>query len=298
METQMLLYSAIISLLIGMIFGVIDNVKKNEQTLFSKIFRIAEKSLIYGILGFALTTTISIIGSVGKVDETLNLLDKSLKESDKYYKASESINKIESQTIQRLFNEGLTKITKQLDDISLKKLYVPRDGIWNVWTSLISSASKEILATNLEDWEHANQDETGLRLQKEAINNGVSIKRIFIYYEEGEKHINGLYNFANKQINVGIQVKFILQKKIETNSSIQDDLRNLERMLDIVITDKQSILLTEVEPTTGIMRWSYLIYEKEKIESGVRIWERIWNNALSLTDFKQKYSDVLNDLQD
>jgi len=293
MNTMLLLSSAIISLLIGVIFGVIDNTKKNEQTPFSKTFHIAEKSLIYGILGLALTTTISIIVSMGKVDDTLTLLDKSLKESDKYYKARESINHIESQTMQKLFDDGLTIITKQLDDISLKKLYVPRERIWKVWGSLISNAQKEILATNLEDWKHASQDKTGLILQQNAIKNGVSIKRILIYNEEGEEQINGLYNFANMQISAGVQVKFILRKELETNFSVQDDLRDLQEILDIVITDKQSILLSEVEPTTNTMRWSYLIYEKEKIESGIRFWERAWNNALSLTDFKQKYSDII-----
>jgi hypothetical protein len=293
---MLLLFSAVISLLIGVIFSVIDNTAKNEHTSFSKIFRIAEKSLVYGILGLALTTTISVIATMSKVDDTLTLLDKSLKESNKYYKARESIIQIESQTIQKLFNDGLVRITKQLDDISLRKLYVPREGIWNVWESLISTATKEVLATNLvsqKDWKHVSQDGTGLERQKEAINKGISIKRVFIYDEEREDHITGLYNLAKIQINAGVQVKFILRKDIETNSSVQDDLRDLQRILDVVITDKQSILLTEIEPVTYTMRWSYLIYEKEKIESGVHFWGRAWNNALSLTDFEQKYSEIL-----
>jgi hypothetical protein len=298
MNFTILFASAIISLLIGIIFGIIDNAK-NEQSRFSKIFRIAEKSLVYSILGLALTTIISIISSTEKINNTLSMLDKSLSESDKYYKASETINEIKSPTVQSLFNQGLGRITRGLEEMSLEeKMYVPREEIWNVWESLVKSAEKEILVTNLvskEDWKHVSQDGTGMGLQQDAIENrGVIIRRVFIYDDENQEHISGLYNLAKMQSSVGIQVKFILRKEIERNSSVQDDLRALQRILDVVITDEQSILLTEVESGTYIMRWSYLIYERNTIERGVHFWQRAWDTANSMQDFENKYKKILN----
>lgn len=293
---MILFFSAILSLLIGVVFGIIDSTKKSEQSPFSKVIRIAEKSLIYGILGLALTTTISIIAAMAKVDETLTILDKSLKESDKYYKARESINQIESQTIQTLFTDGLGKITEQLEEISSKKMYIPRERIWKVWETLIEKSSKEVLATNLvskEDWKHVSRDGTGFELQKEAINRRVKIKRVFIYEEENSEYINGLYSLAKIQGDVGIEIRFVQKKDLVTNSTVQEYLKDLQGILDVVITDGQSILLTEIESYTYVMRWSYLSYDKKNVEKGIHFWEQAWKAAMELDDFKQKYSDIL-----
>ena len=297
MNIIILLSSAIISLLIGVIFALIDNSVKNEQSPIAKIFRVVEKSLIYGILGLALTTTISTIVSMFTINDTLIKLDECLKESNKLYVAQESINQIESPTVKTLFNRGLDRITNQLEDVPLKKMYVPRERILTVWEYLIKNSEIEILATNLiskEDWKHLSQDGTGLELQEKAINQRkVEIKRIFIYDGEEIEHIVGLYNLAKMQANIGVDVKFILKTTIESNASVQDDLRQMQHILDIVIADKQSIFLTEIEFSTYMMKWSELRYDAKTIECGVHFWERAWDMAMTLGSFEEKYSETI-----
>ena len=166
---------------------------------------------------------------------------------------------------------------------------------------LIKNSEKEIGATNLiskEDWKHLSQDGTGLELQEKAIKRRVNIRRIFIYDGEEMEHIVGLYNLAKMQANIGVDVKFILKKTIESNMSVQDDLRQMERMLDMLITDKESIFLTEIESSTYVMKWAELRYDEKTIESGVRFWERAWEMAMTMNLFEEKYSKAIKEFSE
>ena len=297
MDFFKLITITVISVLVGALFTIIDNYNKAENSKFSVFLGILEKSLIYGILGLAITTSIDLIFSVNKIEHTLGTIDKSLTESDRYYKAQNSINDIESDNTRNLFVRGLEQISAQLDDIPKKRLFIPREQIWNVWKTLITESKSEIHATNLvsqEDWRYVSPDASGKDIQDSAMHsrNKIRIKRIFIYDDTKPDYVRGLFRLATIQKDVGIQVKFLLRKNIENNLSVEDDLKNMNGILDIVISDGNSVLLTMIDRDTYTMRGSYLSYDSKQLLASKHFWEVAWDLGSSYEDFKK---NILND---
>lgn len=290
MKPEYVVFISILGLLLGSVFTLID-FHRSERSKSRKVFIVIERSLLYGILTFALTTGIDSKMSIDKFSTSIDKFDQNLSQIDKYHKASDCISNIDYAPAKSLFETGLKELTVELDDIAQRKLFLGRHKILTTFEFMVKNASKDIMATNLvseDDWKSVTRDGKGAIIQKEAIQKGVKIRRLFIYDEQNQKHLQGLLELAESHKAVGIEVKIISLADIRSDPMYESYKRDLNELIDMIITDNSLIMQTDVNSTNYKMNWAILNCDKNYVSKAADFWNHYWDRGGNISEFKSK----------
>jgi len=136
---------------------------------------------------------------------------------------------------------ALSKVTKDT-------VYVERDYIWDFWRDCISRCRNKwsVLTYTKADetWDLGWGSTIALTIQKERIQNGCSIERIFIYDTEDE--IEKLNKTMRMQRKIGIEVYYLKKREFVKNDLVKEYLKS-EETLDIGISDDTWVYRTHLD---------------------------------------------------
>ena len=274
--------SNIIVLLFAIIGGLVSFLlelgieHKSSIKLAKKISAVIIGSVISGVG----TMTFFLSNDFARLQQQLDLIDRYLIETGPYSKAVKTIDHIDTPLAKKFFGSRLVALEQALDEISDKEILLSRNEILNIWEELIRSAKSEVLATNLvsqDDWKNVSRDNAGLNVQKSAIENGANITRINIYDDSLPSHKEGLDRLKELQQSIDIKVHSISFQYIDKNETY-DHMKQRLGSLDVVIVDKQILLLTTVNPRTYKMEYAKLTYNPQKIAMATELFNKLLND--------------------
>lgn len=288
MKPEYVIFISILGLLLGCVFTLID-FHRAENSKSKKLLTVIERGLLYGILSFALTTGIDSKISIDRFGTSINKFDENLSKIDKYYKASDCISNIDYLPAKGLFGDGLSDLTNELDHIVQRKLFLGRHKILQTFEYMVKNAKADIMATNIvseDDWKAVTKDGKGASIQKEAINRGVRIRRLFIYDDKNQGHLKGLLDLAKSHKAVRIEVKIISLSSIRNDPMFESYKRDLNELIDIIITDNSLIMQTDVNSSNYKMNWAMLNCDKNYVLKASEFWNHFWERGSELSEFK------------
>lgn len=263
MKTQWALSWIIISfLIIGVLIGLITWIFSDNQTL----------SLITGMVTFVLLFCISIwldlrfthqklvnmlldISPIGKlVLKSLEIIP-SIEHISKMY---EEIKNTKDSFLIRRCNDSIRDLENLLEELSAGRFYVSEKD-FHLWAREVVNETKKgekIYATSYIEasrWWDSLSGEQYLKSNMEAVQNGVSITRVFIFDEKGNYEANK--ELLNKQLEAKINVRYVFTNEID--SELQRDLMVVDDRYAIELVlgpDRKSIIGFHVERSEATIK--------------------------------------------
>jgi len=161
-----------------------------------------------------------------------------------------------------------------------------RDQIPTVWLEFLWKVEAKYFATSYispnEGWDQA-YTVLGLEIQKAKVKvNDADIRRVFIVDSEAE--LAELQKAVFGQQQVGIKVRYILRKEIESKSMLQVWAEKLET-LDFVLIDSNYTILTILDKNRRI-RHGQLLLDKSKCDMYMRFYTSLFAEAKELSYYE------------
>lgn len=244
--------------------------------------------------------TIRIIGVtilfafVGFVSEKIIEIDQNVREKEAYIKTHTSIHQGSitylqaltstanlplSSTLRALLQDEIENLDERLRQIRNRELILKREDVIPKWEMLIKNSKKQVLATNivtLEDWQKFSPT-AGEEVHRMAIENGVEIKRIFIYSGTKKEKFKQLIEQAKIQKEWGVKTTLLEGQWLYESPFASDAVRDLGTK-DIVIFDRECLLLTTVDENNRIMR-STLTTNTHRLQKALTLYDKLWREA-------------------
>jgi tetratricopeptide (TPR) repeat protein len=268
----------VISAFLGLILELIYTLVVKKESISWQ--RLIITPTIFALVGFYAEKIAEIDPKLNENSELLNNYVTVHNSSIEYLSAIESLNKLEKQSPLRfVLQEELQFIKEKLKQIEQYELMLRREEVIPKWESLIENSNNEILATNivsLDDWKKFSPTE-GEEKHRKALAKKVGIKRIFIFNGGNDKGYKNLLEKAKEQAKWGVDVRLLNGEWISESPFVSDLLRDIETM-DIVIYDKESVLLTNVDRDDKIIS-ATLTNNQLKLKKAQLFFEKLWNES-------------------
>jgi hypothetical protein len=166
--------------------------------------------------------------------------------------------------------------TEIVDAVNGKLSLVGEDEVIYEWTRMFKEAGSLVYATNYvspDFWISGSEfSSKQFEIQKNTINAGVTIRRIFIYNDSTE--IPKIKQLALKQKNIGIDVRLLKRDKLESMQTFIE-YRSEGGSIDFVIFDLNIVLLTHVDEQRNISI-GYLTKTRNMVDNAQAIFNKIW----------------------
>ncbi len=279
MLTVLSLVGAILVVTIGWIIVAVIT------TYFSKdgISEAAKKVLftvILALVGFYATKLFEIDTNLNESKNKIAEIINNQSSSNTFYEAQFSINTLnENSTIRKLLNNEWNAIGEKLNQIKRQELLLKREEIIPKWEDLIKNSREKVWATNvvsLEEWKKFSPTE-GEEVHRKAIENGVEIRRIFIYSGKNDSNYVDLLSKAKIQKKWGVKVKLISANWISKSPYVSDLLRDIGS-IDVVLYDDECVLLTNVDNNNNMIS-SILTTNMHRIQRAKELYSKLWDGA-------------------
>lgn len=268
----------VISAFLGLILELIYTLVVKKESISWQ--RLIITPTIFALVGFYAEKIAEIDHKLNENSELLNNYVTVHNSSIEYLSAIESLNKLEKQSpLKFVLQEELQFIKEKLKQIEQYELKLRREEVIPKWESLIENSNSEILATNivsLDDWKKFSPTE-GEEKHRKALAKKVVIKRIFIFNGGNDKGYKNLVEKAKEQAKWGVDVRLLNGEWISESPFVSDLLRDIETM-DIVIYDKESVLLTNVDRDDKIIS-ATLTNNQLKLKKAQLFFEKLWNES-------------------
>lgn len=158
-------------------------------------------------------------------------------------------------------------------NISLKD----EEEVIREWARMFGEAGTAVAATNYvspDFWVQGSEfSSKQLSVQRKATENGVKVRRIFIYEESPET--DKLGGLALEQKDIGIDVRSVRREDIEAMQSYNKYVPALGGTIDFVIFDLNTVLLTYVDERREISLGE-LSKERVKVDNARDFFEKVW----------------------
>lgn len=156
---------------------------------------------------------------------------------------------------------------------------VPRGQFYDVLLELLWRIENGVLGANYidpdEGWGRA-YGELFTEIQRTKIKvNKATIRRIFIV--DSEEEVNRLRSVMDTQKEVGIKIKYIFKRKIETTSMLKDWTDRLET-LDFDVVDSKYVWLTLLDKNRKI-KCGKILFSKEECDLYKRVHDYLYEEA-------------------
>ncbi len=238
---------------------------------------------LLALVGFYATKLFEIDSNLEESKNKIAEIINNQSSSNTYYEARFSINTLnENSTIRKLLNSEWDAIGERLNQIKRQELLLKREEVIPKWEDLIKSSRQKVWATNvvsLEEWKKFSPTE-GEEVHRKAINNGVEIRRIFIYSGKNDSNYVNLVKKAKTQRGWGVKVKLISANWISESPYVSDLLRDIGS-IDVVLYDDECVLLTNVDNNNNMIS-SILTTNIHRLQRAKDFYSKLWDGAESI----------------
>jgi hypothetical protein len=242
----------VVSYVLGLVRNV-DQIKLIRDSLFS--------SLLAGLF----VSCVSMLYTVDKIDGYFK------NDADLYSRVVKKIGESSSKSDVRrvLLNQKLERLKSELSSLDADYLSIPADEILNVWGTMVGNSKKQFYAINIvPDWSKVSRDSTGIRGQKEALERGVNIKRIYVFGNdcpenmpncEEKEYSDAMRKLFDKQSELrnettkGQFTQYEIKRNELRENPSYAEFRNKLGTDDIVIVDDELVLLTVVDAKSKML---------------------------------------------
>ena len=268
-------------IIIGCMFAVIIETGLEK----SKIARKMTIGLIGAIIGGILPLIFIIPHTFHEYKRTMEIIDKNLSNSNILYSTKSKILNIENEKIKDYFLIGLNEVEEKLLKMKDEKiLHIEKDNVYNVWRKIFTTSKKgdKIFATNIVsyiDW--GNFDiSLGESIQQEAIKRNVEITRIYFSDPKVKNHVENTNLLFKRDISNMINA-YKIPMSIPTNIRYGSYLQKLNS-IDLVLLNKELLLITFTDEEYRSVKYSYLTYDKDLINTATDYFNLLLQEAKSL----------------
>lgn len=265
----------IISLLISALLGFM--LSKRESIRIT-----IRDSLLGGLIGSSCMTLIILSF---EIKDIVDLKDKIV--SPNYLTRLEK--KMEEGSVNDLLLESV-KVKKQKVEESLVRMIngkvdlMDEGEVVDEWKRLFNGSATNAFALNYVTpnfWiEDSKFSSFQLKVQKDAISEGVNIKRIFIYDIEDENEIEVMKQLAKKLEDVGVRVRYYDYSKLIKKNIYLKNKPIIRGSIDFVLYDLNAVLLTFHDPETRRIVNGMISSEREQIDAAKNLFDELWTLSL------------------
>jgi hypothetical protein len=153
----------------------------------------------------------------------------------------------------------------------------------NEWGRMFRGAQTSVLATNYISEKFWTEDPEFSRTQdnvhRNAISNGVTVSRIFIFDSTDAAQLQLLRKISEQQKRLKIEVRYLLRPVLEKSDEYLESKAHLGGTIDFVVFDRQAVLLTIHRPDTREIRHGQLSRARDRVDAAMRLHSTSWNLA-------------------
>ena len=201
-------------------------------------------------------------------NNSLSLLDRDL----------DSLSKDEPLYLSIVFHRD--QVIEEIENIRNGRIKLDNEQeVINEWKRLFDSSSNSIYATNFVSPKFWTQGSVfsaeQSKIQQEAIDRGVNIRRLFIYSGESDSEILHLKEIVDQQKEIGIEVKFIKFENLKALAAYSSYSPSLGGAIDFVIYDLNSVLLTYLN-SFQLINSGILTKERVPVDNSLSLFSSLW----------------------
>ena len=156
-----------------------------------------------------------------------------------------------------------------------------QDEVVDEWQGDVASSVSTIDATNFvapSFWKTANRFASEQeRLQRLAVERGVRIRRVFIYFDTDPNDIQRIRELGSTQSQSGIHVRYISHRRLVGLSTYSRYKTTLRGAFDIVLFDLNRALLTYTDAQSRLIESGFASNSRVIVDSAREFLEAIWS---------------------